>query len=95
MARIELNLWDADRVKIVEGEILIEFPSNQLHIILPKELELPAFDWLKPEEIVLEVNEFCGHRPIMHRISGGCNASGCLCNKTRNDSDECTKGANS
>lgn len=94
MSRIELNLWDAHTIDMKANEITIETEGLQVHLILPKDTELP--DWgfhtfglttVYPEEIPPII---CNHAPIMHRLSGGCNAPGCICTRSRSD-ESCEK----
>ena len=89
MARIELNLWDAEECMISGRKIVINCVGFQVDITLPEEFELPSITEstalkIVPEEIDIE----CKHPPLTHNISGGCWVPGCKCTNNRFEEHE-------
>ena len=85
-----MKLWDAKRVRMLDNCVTIDTVEGQYVIVLPSDVWLEEWDWEKIEgtERLFEEEEIkCNHPMIMHRINGGCNASGCLCMLNRNDRD--------
>ena len=86
VARIELNLWDAEECMISGRRIIINCAGFQLDITLPEGFELPNIELpeILPEEIYIE----CRHPPITHMIAGGCWVPGCKCENNRFEEHE-------
>lgn len=87
--KIDLNLWDAKSIKIVDNSIVIDTIEGRFTIVLPKEVVCNAFDWEADtvQEYLEGFSVKCNHPPIMHRLHGGCNAPECKCTLMRSDEE--------
>lgn len=74
------------------NEITVDLPYGQVHVILPEGTQLPL--WSTNEvETEEPTTDACTHAPILHKLSGGCMAQGCECDKSRFNS-ECERANN-
>lgn len=78
-------------------EITIDTPDGQIYILLPVGIEVPEWGFVGETGLTEAESEIttdaCTHAPIMHKLSGGCYAPGCECDKTRYNS-ECERAIN-
>ena len=76
MSRVEVNLWDAERLAMDGDSLIIDTRGARYEFKLPVEASLPKFVWQRG---------VCGHSPFMHKLTGGCTASGCDCPLSRHE----------